>query len=150
MVVVSRLGQRRVGAGVLAWALFVDVCLFCAWTVHHAGIPAGTKPLAYAAVGVVTAIAGLWLGLRHRVGTAFVAPWLSWVLLVPFAFASEIVRVGFLDGLWHGLWLSILGGFVASAVEGLFLVAFAVLGRLLGGVFAARRSGTVILPPPFR
>jgi uncharacterized integral membrane protein len=148
--VVSRLRQRRVGAGVLAWALVVDICLFCAWTVHHVGIPAGSKPLAYTAVGVITAIAGLWLGFRHHVGTAFVAPLLAWVLIVPFAFASEIVRVGFLDGLWHGLWLSILGGFVASAVEGLLLVAFAVLGRLLSVVSAAKRSGTVILPPPFR
>jgi hypothetical protein len=151
VVVVSRLGSKGVGLGILAWAIVVDICLFCAWTVHHAGIPSGARPLAYVAVGVLTAIAGLWIGWRHRVGTAFLAPLLAWIVLVPFAFASEFARVGFLDGLWRGLGLSIFGGFVASSVEGVFLVAFAVLGRLLAGVVSSRaRSGTVILPPRFR
>jgi hypothetical protein len=136
--------------GVFAWAIVVDVCLFCAWTVHHVGIPGGAKPLAYVGVGFVTALVGLWIGWRHRVGTAFFAPVLSWIVLVPFAFASEFVRTGFLDGLWRGLGLSIFGGFIASTVEGVFLVAFAVLGRLLAGSVARGREGTVVLPPRFR
>jgi hypothetical protein len=137
--------------GVAAWAIVVDVCLFCAWTVHHLGIPGGAKPLAYVGVGILTALVGLWIGWRHRVGTAFFAPLLAWAVLIPFAFASEFVRVGFLDGLWRGLGLSIFGGFVAASIEGLFLVAFAVLGRLLAGASGIRgRNGTVILPPPFR
>lgn len=150
MVVVSRLGSRRVGLGVLAWAVVVDVCLFCAWTVHHVGIPSGAKTLGYVAVGFLTAVVGLWIGWRHRVGSAFFAPLLSWVLLVPFAFASEFVRAGFLDGLWRGLGLSIFGGFVASSIEGVFLVAFAVLGRILAGVAHRDGASTVVLPPRFR
>jgi hypothetical protein len=135
--------------GVFAWAIVVDFCLFCAWTVHHVGIPGGARPLAYVAVGFLTAMVGLWIGWRHRVGTSFFAPLLAWIFLVPFAFTSEFIRVGFFDGLWRGLGLSIFGGFVASAVEGVLLVAFAVLGRLLVGVLP-RGDRTVILPPRFR
>jgi hypothetical protein len=135
--------------GVFAWAIVVDFCLFCAWTVHHMGIPGGARPLAYVAVGFLTALVGLWIGWRHRVGTAFFAPLLAWIFLIPFAFVSEFVRVGFFNGLWRGLGLSIFGGFVASAVEGVLLVGFAVLGRLLVGVLP-RGDRTVILPPRFR
>lgn len=148
VVVVSRFGTRRVGFAVLAWAVVVDLLLFVAWTTHHFGFTSGARPLAYVAIGTLTALVGLWIGWRHRVGAAFFAPLLAWTILVPFAFVSEFVRVGFLDGLWHGLLLSIFGGFITSSVEGVFLVAFAVLGRLLSGVLSTRdRDRTVILPP---
>jgi hypothetical protein len=150
VVVVSRLGSGRVGFGVLLWATAVDIFLFIAWTVHHVGIPSSARPLAYVAIGILTALAGLWIGWRHRVGTAFFAPLLAWAVLVPFAFASELVRVGFLDGLWRGLGLAIFGGFITSTIEGLFLVSFAMLGRLLSGVFGRRDGATVILPPRMR
>lgn len=150
MVVVQRLGGRRVGGGIAAWAVVVDACLFVAWTSGHAGIPSSAHWLAYLVAGTLTVLVGLWIGWRHRVGTAFAAPMLAWVLLVPFAFAAGFVSHGFFGGLWHGLVLSIVGGFVTSFVEGVFLVAFSLLGRLVS-LGRGERDGTVtILPPGYR
>lgn len=148
MVIVERFGPRPVALGVLTWAIVVDICFFVARTAHHAGISGGTATAAYWFAALVTVAAGTWLGWRHRTGTAFVAPAVAWVLVVPFAFASEFLRVGFLGGLWRGLLLAIVGGFVAAFVEGVLLVAFAVLGRIAGGFLDhADASRTVILPP---
>jgi hypothetical protein len=147
VIVVSRINPRRVGLGVVAWAIIVGVCVFVGWTDHHVGISTSMSDLAYVLAGVLTALLGFWLGWNHRTGTAFVAPLLAWVVVVPFAFASEFIRAGFLGGLWRGLVLAIVGGFVAAFVEGVLLVAFAVLGRLLAAVAGRRDASTMILPP---
>ena len=145
-MIVVRQWPRPVAYGIVAWAFVVDVCLFVAWTKGHLGISSSMATAAYWIAGASTAALGLWLGWRRRTGTAFIAPLLAWFLLVPFAFASEFVRVGILRGLWHGLWLSIFGGFVAAFVEGVLLVAFAVLGRIAVGV-AGRDQPGIVIPP---
>lgn len=150
MVVVQRLGVRRVGAGLLAWAILVDVCLFLAWTSGSAGIPSDAHYPSYLVAGLLTIAAGFWVGWRRRVGAAFGAPVLAWMLLVPFAFASGFLTHGFLGGLWHGIVLSVVGGIVTSFVEGVFLLAFSVLGRLAVASSGRGRRGVSILPPGFR
>jgi hypothetical protein len=147
MVVVRRINPRRVGLGVVAWALVVGFCVFIGWTDHHAGITSGMSDVAYLVAGMLTAAVGFWLGWSHRTGTAFVAPLLAWIVIVPFAFASEFIQRGFLSGLWHGFLLAIVGGFVASFVEGVLLVAFAVLGRVAVAAVHPHDGTTVILPP---
>jgi hypothetical protein len=148
VVIVKQFGPRPVVWGVLAWALVVAVCLFVAWTSPHAGISNGDAHTAYWIAGSLTAALGLWLGWRHRMGTAFVAPLLAWFVVVPFAFASEFLKSGFFMGLVRGLGLAIFGGFVASFVEGVFLVAFAALGRIAAAALGHREpASTVIFPP---
>lgn len=150
MVVVQRFGPRRVGLGLLAWAIVVDVCVFVAWTGHRAGLPAHAGGAALAVAGALTALVGLWVGWRHRVGTTFFAPLLAWTVLVPFAFASGFIRFGFFAGLWHGFLSALFSGFVASFVEAVFLIGFAVLGRVLSGFLGHRHDAAVILPPQAR
>lgn len=146
MVVVSRFAPRRVGLAVFAWAIAVDFLVFLGRTTHHLGISSGTSTLAYWLAVGLTAIVGFWLGWRRRTGTAFVVPMLSWCVLVPFAFVSEIIRRGFLSGVLWGFGFTIVGGFVASTIEAALLVMFAVLGRAAVGSHGGSRT-TVILPP---
>jgi hypothetical protein len=134
----------------LAWAILVDVCVFVAWTGHRAGIPAHSSGAALAVAGVLTALVGLWVGWRHRVGTTLFAPLLAWTILLPFAFASGFIRFGFIGGLWHGFLAALFSGFVAAFIEGVFLIGFAVLGRVFSGVRGHRDDASVILPPRAR
>lgn len=145
---VSRINPRRVGLGVVAWAIIVGFCMFLAWTDHHAGISTSASDLAYVIAGVLTAAVGFWLGWSRRTGTAFVAPFLAWLVVVPFAFASEFIRSGFFGGLWRGFVLALVGGFVAAFVEGVLLVAFAVLGRILAAALGHHDDTTTVILPP--
>ena len=146
MVVVSRLTPKRVGFGVFVRALAVDVLIFVFRTSHHLGITGAIGDLTSWAAAGLTAAVGFWLGRRRRTGTALAAPWLSWMLLVPFAFISEFIRRGFFSGLWWGFLFSVFGGFVASTIEVGVLFVFALLGRVALGS-AGGRGRTVILPP---
>jgi hypothetical protein len=151
MLIVQRFGPRPVAFGVFVWALVMGACFFVARSVHHAGISSSAASAAYWIAGIVTVLVGSWLGWRHRTGTAFVAPLLGWLVLVPFAFASEFLRAGFFGGLWLGFVVSIFIGFVVSAFEGILLVAFATLGRIAGGMLHhGASSDTVIFPPGIR
>jgi hypothetical protein len=151
MMMVQRFGPRPVAFGVLAWSLAMGVCFFVARSVHHVGISSGASSAAYWFACTLTVLAGSWLGWRHRTGTAFVAPLLAWVVLVPFAFASEFLRAGFLGGLWRGFVVAIFFGFVVSALEAIVLVAFAMLGRMAGGVLHhGDPSESLIIPPRLR
>ncbi len=148
MVVVSRINPRRVGLGVVAWAVAVSFCTFLWWTDHHVGISSALSDTAILFAGVLTGLVGFWLGWSHRTGIAFVAPFLSWIFVVPFAFASAFIRYGFFGGLWHGFVLAIFGGLVASFVEGVLLVAFAVLGRVLAAALGHHDDRTTVILPP--
>lgn len=151
MVVVSRINPRRVGMGVVVWAIAVAFCLFLWWTEHHVGISSGLSDLAILIAGVLTMAVGFWLGWSHRTGTAFVAPLLAWIVLVPFAFASAFITRGFFVGLLHGFFLATVGGFVAAFVEGVVLVSFAIVGRLSAAALGhGEDRATVILPPGMR
>jgi hypothetical protein len=151
MVVVSRINPRRVGMGVVAWALVVDFCLFLWWTKHHAGISNGFGDVAILIAGALTVAIGFWLGWSHRTGTAFVAPLLAWIVVVPFAFASGFITHGFFGGLLHGFYLATVGGFVAAFIEGVLLVAFAIMGRISAAALGhGEDRATVILPPGMR
>ena len=147
MVIIRQMGPRPVALGVVAWAVLMGICAFVAQTKGHLGISSAAADWAYWIAGIATVVTGLWLGWRHRTGTAFVAPLLAWIVFVPFAFASEFARRGFLGGLWYGFWLAVFGGFVASFVEGVVLVAFATLGRLASGARHRGEPDVVILPP---
>jgi len=148
---VQRFGPRPVAVGVFAWSLVMGLCFFVARSVHHIGISSSASFAAYWFAGTLTVLVGSWLGWRRRTGTAFVAPLLSWIVLVPFAFASEFLRAGFLGGLWRGFFVAIFVGFVVSALEAVVLVAFAMLGRMAGGMLHhSDLSESVILPPRLR
>jgi hypothetical protein len=148
VVIVKQIGPRPVVWGVLAWSLIVAVCVFVIWTAGHAGISHADATTAYWIAGGLTAAVGFWLGWRHRMGTTFVVPLLAWFVVVPFAFASEFLRHGFFSGLFGGFGLAIVGGFIASFVEGVLLVSFAALGRITSGALGHdESSGTVIFPP---
>lgn len=147
MIVVRQINPRRVGLGVVAWAIVVGFCMFLWWTDHHVGISSFLSDTAILFAGVLTAAVGLWLGWSHRTGTAFVAPLLAWIVVVPFAFASAFIRYGFFGGLWHGFVLATVYGFIAAFVEGVLLVSFAVLGRILSAALGHDDRTTVILPP---
>jgi hypothetical protein len=147
MIVYRQISPRRVGFGVVAWAIVVGFSLFVGWTAHHAGISGGLGDAAFVFAGILTAAVGFWLGWSHRTGTAFAAPLLAWIVVVPFAFASQFIAHGFFSGLWHGFLLSVKGGFVASFVEGVLLVSFAVLGRISAAALHRRGDASVILPP---
>ena len=128
----------------------MGVCFFVARSVHHVGISSGASAAAYWFAGILTVLVGSWLGWRHRTGTAFVAPLLAWLVLVPFAFASEFLRAGFLGGLWRGFVVATLIGFVVSTLEAVLLVGFATLGRIAGGVLHQGDAPAVIIPPRIR
>ena len=148
-MIVRQIGPKPVAWGVFAWSIVIGACMFVIWTAPHAGISHSNANTAYWIAGVLTLLVGVWLGWRRRTGTSFVAPILAWIVMVPFAFASEFARVGFFLGLWRGLWLAILGGFAASFVVGVLLVASALLGRIAAGVLGHDRQdpGVVIFPP---
>jgi hypothetical protein len=148
MVIVQRLGPRPVALGVLVWSIAVGCCFFFVRAQHHLGISSGLASLAWLFAGLLTVAVGCWLGWRHRSGTAFVAPLMSWLVLVPFAFASEFVRAGFFSGLWRGVVVAALGGFVVASVEGIVLVFFAFVGRIASGRLSpSQLDSTVIYPP---
>jgi hypothetical protein len=138
---------RPVAWGIVAWAIVVDVCLFIALTKDHLGISGAMATAAYWLAFVATIALGWWLGWRRRTGTSFAAPILAWIIFVPFAFASEFVRVGLLHGLFRGFGLAIIGGFIAAFVEGVVLVAFAVLGRIAVGAIGPGEPDVMIFPP---
>jgi hypothetical protein len=151
MLIVQRFGPRPVAFGVFAWSLAMGVCFFVARSVHHVGISSGASAAAYWFAGILTVLVGSWLGWRHRTGTAFVAPLLAWLVLVPFSFASEFLRAGFLGGLWRGFVVATLIGFVVSTLEAVLLVAFATLGRIARGVLhQGDAAEAVIIPPRIR
>jgi hypothetical protein len=147
MIVYRQISPRRVGLGVVAWAVGVGFLLFVASSVHHVGVSESMQTTAYLVAGLLTATLGLWLGWRHRTGTAFAAPVLAWVVWVPFAFATEFIQRGFFSGLWHGFLLASFGGFLIAFVEGLILVSFAILGRIAAAALHHDEGTTVILPP---
>lgn len=147
-MIVRRIGPRPVLFGLACWAIAVDAALFVARTAGHAGIAASSSTTAYVVAAVLTAIVGLWLGWRRRVGTAFVAPMLAWTCFVPWAFASEFLRVGFFDAIARGFGLAIVGGFVAACSEGVLLVMFATLGRIAAAGTHHDRDGSVVIFPP--
>jgi hypothetical protein len=150
-MMVQRFGPRPVAFGVFAWSLVMGMCFFVARSVHHAGISSGASSAAYWLAGILTVLVGSWLGWRYRTGTAFVAPLLAWIVLVPFAFASEFLRAGFFGGLWRGVVVSVVIGFVVSFLEAVLLVAFALLGRMAAGVLNHDDvTETFILPPRAR
>lgn len=148
MVYVKQFGPRPVIWGILAWSIVIAMCIFVARTTGHVGISHGNSTFAYWLAALLTAALGLWLGWRHRMGTAFFAPVLAWIVLVPFAFASAFIRYGFFSGLIKGLGFAIFGGFVAAFFEGVLLVSFAALGRIASAATGHHEdSGTVIIPP---
>ena len=129
----------------------MGVCFFVARSAHHAGISSGAASNALWLGGILTVLVGSWLGWRHRTGTAFVAPLLAWLVLVPFAFASEFLIAGFFGGLWRGFVVAVFIGFLVSSLEAIVLIAFAMLGRIAGGVLHhGDAAETVIFPPRIR
>jgi hypothetical protein len=147
VVVIRRFAPRRVGFGIVLWAIGVAILFFVNRTPHHLGISGSTAVLAAWAGFALTGAVGFWLGWRRRTGVAFIAPWLSWTLFVPFAFLSEFIRAGFFDGLWRGLGLLVIGGFIAAMIEVVILVLFALAGRVAVASLGGGERSTVILPP---
>jgi hypothetical protein len=151
MLMVQRFGPRPVAFGVFVWSLAMGACFFVARSAHHAGISSGASSNALWLAGILTVLVGSWLGWRHRTGTAFVAPLLAWLVLVPFAFASEFLRAGFFGGLWRGFVVAAFIGFLVSSLEAVVLIAFATLGRIAGGVLRhGDATETMIIPPRIR
>jgi len=140
-----------VALGVFVWSLAMGACFFVARSAHHAGISSSASSTAFWLAGILTVLVGSWLGWRHRTGTAFVAPLLAWLVLVPFAFASEFLRAGFFGGLWRGFIVAAFIGFLVSSLEAIVLIAFATLGRIAGTMLhSGDATETMIFPPRIR
>ncbi len=140
--VVIRVREQTKGAPGIAtfvWALVMAVCLF--------GIEARYARSFFEIVAVtITVLLGAYLGWHRRTGTAFVAPFVSWMFAwVPFVIAA-MIHEGFLRGLLFGVFWITFGWVIIGGAELIVILAVAIPFRLLSG--ATHHTETIIIDPP--
>jgi hypothetical protein len=93
----------------------------------------------------ITAILGGLLGWRRRMGTLFVAPFVSWLFAwFPMEIAS-MIHFGVLKGFLLGLLIVTFGWIVIGFVEWAWLTIVAVVVRALHG--SSSQDRVVIIDP---
>lgn len=94
-----------------------------------------------------TALFGIYLGVRRRMGALFVAPMVSWLVAWFPLIVASMVHDGFLKGLGVGVLLITVGWFVIGFVEFVTLFVVATFVRMFAGSSGPRDSNVVVFGP---
>ena len=133
--------KDNVGAPMVAWALVMAVVLFllqARWGARDVVIWVG--------VGV-TAAFGAYLGWHRRVGAAFFAPFVSWMVAWFPMVIGAMIRAGFFKGLVSGLFWITIGWILIALVEFAWLALVAAFVRMLRGAGGHDEPDVVIYGP---
>src|ERR1700722_3520624 len=133
--------RGNVTAPMILWSIVMAVVIFmceASHGAHHDAIWFGFG---------VTALFGIYLGLRRRLVASFIAPLVSWsVAWIPLWIAA-MIRDGFFKGLAGGLFWVPIGWVLIGGLEVATLFIVGSIFRLLGGS-SGRRDGAVIVYGP--
>jgi hypothetical protein len=134
---VREISKANASLPMTLWALSMDVVLWLSIVSPSAGVTVAGFAL--------TALLGVYLGWRHRLGAVFAAPLVSWLFAwFPMEIAS-MVHFGVLKGFFVGLVIITIGWFAIGFVEFVWLGMVAALVRQLRG---RNRDDTVVLFGP--
>ena len=132
--------RGNVSVPMVLWALAMTVVLFIE-------VVAPSSAITWLGFGV-SAILGVYLGWRRRVGAVFVAPMVSWLFAwFPLEIAC-MIHFGILKGFFVGLLTITFGWIAIGFVEFAWLGMVALLVRAIRG--SSGRDGVVILGPDER
>ena len=132
--------RANVSTPMVLWALSMTVILFIDVVAPSAGIT-------WLGFGV-SAVLGVYLGWRRRVGAVIVAPMVSWLFAwFPLEIAC-MIHFGVLKGFFVGLLTITFGWIGIGFVEFAWLGIVALLVRAMRG--SSGRGGVVILGPDER
>ncbi len=131
--------RDNVSTPMVLWALAMTVVLFLDVVTPSASVTVSGF--------AVSAVLGIFLGWRRRVGAVFVAPLVSWLFAwFPMEVAC-MIHFGILKGFFLGLVIITVGWIGIGFVEFAWLAMVALLVRSLRG---SRGESVVILDPEDR
>ncbi len=136
-----RRARGNVTAPMMAWALVMAVVIFMIEASH------GGHHGAYWVGFGVTALLGVYLGLRRRVAAAFIAPLVSWTVAWAPLWIAAMVRDGFAKGLAVGLFWITIGWLFIAMLEFGCLIVVGSLVRVLRGSSGPRDDKVVVFNP---
>jgi hypothetical protein len=99
-------------------------------------------------VGVgVTALLGLYLGIRRRAAAVFIAPMVSWLFAWLPLWVAAMIRDGFFAGLFRGLFLITIGWIAIGFGEFVWLALVAFVVRTLRGPGRRGEADVIVFGP---
>jgi hypothetical protein len=138
---VKNRARGNVTAPMIIWSIVMAVVIFiveASHGPHHDAIWVGFG---------VTALFGVYLGLRRRVAASFIAPMVSWMVAWVPLWIAAMVRDGFLKGLVVGLFWVTIGWILIGALEFATLFIVGSFCRLLRGSSGRRDSDVIVYGP---
>ncbi|MEO9180623.1 MAG: hypothetical protein ABI298_03125 [Acidimicrobiales bacterium] len=142
--VVLRVRERSKGHitfMMVLWAVIVAVVLFMLEARY------GSRASVLWSGFGATALFGIYLGVRRRVGAIFVAPLVSWLVAWFPLIVASMIHDGFFKGLGVGILLISLGWFVIGFVEFATLFVMVTCVRMFGVTSAPRNSDVMVFGP---
>jgi hypothetical protein len=129
------------GLATVAWSLVIAVCLF--------GVRADHSHTSFElAAAAATLLLAAYLGWHRRTGVIFVAPVISWLFGWFPLMVAEMIRDGFIKGLFVGLFLVTFGWIIIGAAEFFALLAIAWPFRIASGL--VHHDATITIESPFK
>ncbi len=130
------------GFATVAWSVVMAICMF--------GYVADRSHRSFELIAVVaTFLLGAYLGWHRRTGVVFVAPAVSWLFGWFPLMVAEMIRHGFVSGLFLGLFLVTIGWIIIGGAEFIALLAIAWPFRVASGIFHHDASITIENPFTF-
>ena len=96
---------------------------------------------------VVTALLGIYLGVRRRAAAVFVAPMVSWLFAWLPLWVAAMIHDGFFAGLFRGLFLITFGWIAIGFAEFVWLALVAFIVRLLRGPRRRGEADVIVFGP---
>jgi hypothetical protein len=129
------------GVATAAWSVTMAVSIFA--------IRADTARASFELVAVLaTFLLGAYLGWHRRTGVVLLAPVASWLFAWFPLLVAEMIRDGFLRGLFVGLFLDTIGWIAIGGAEFLALLAIALPFRVVAGL--VHHDTVVTIENPFK
>ncbi len=132
--------RGNISAVMVVWAVVMTV-IEVSWELR-----AGRTGTSLLEGGIASALLGVYLGWRRRVGATVVAPAVNWLLAWFPLWIAAMVRHGLISGLVVGLVLVTLGWLILSAVEIVWIGFVALVVRSFRGRAPEEPSVTIIPP----
>ena len=125
----------------VVWSVVMTICMF--------GYVADHSHRSFALVAIAaTFLLGAYLGWHRRTGIVFVAPAVSWLFAWFWLVVAEMIRHGFVSGLFIGLFLVTIGWIIIGGAEFLALMAIAWPFRIASRIF--HNDTTITVENPFK